>query len=169
MISRARVCYHEAGHHCACCVYAVPVVGITIDSEQPDLYHGEFLAAADIGLEALVVICLSGAAAVQHFFGNVTPDSDHGDIAQARQLLSRRYNELEIGLQLSRYRSAAERLVRTEQARIKTIAELLIERGSLTGEQIAMLWERPRPPAGARDVTSTGAGFEFIGAKAFRS
>jgi hypothetical protein len=95
----------------------------------------------NIGVEAMSVLCLSGAAAEELFCGKIEDDADRIDIAMAREALARRYDALEIGFQLARARDSAEALVRAEwaQQRIRLIAEALFRHGSLSGTEILEL------------------------------
>jgi hypothetical protein len=56
----------------------------------------------------------------------------------ARHYLARRFDPMQIGTEIARLRDAAQRLVRTAwaQQRIPLIAEALLRRGTLAGDEI---------------------------------
>jgi hypothetical protein len=96
---------------------------------------------ASLANEAWVVMCLAGPAAETLFCGPVISGSDGNDIAMAREYLARQFGPLETGFEFERLRGAAERLVATDWARrcIPRIADVLIRRSRLSGEDIAAL------------------------------
>ena len=61
------------------------------------------------------------------------------DRAMARRYPEEHYSEAQLGLQLARMRTAAERLVSSEQTRIEIIAAALLRHGTLSGDQIIEL------------------------------
>jgi hypothetical protein len=92
-------------------------------------------------LETLCVLCLAGPEAERLFCGSIEPGTDSIDIEMTRAGLARRFDPLQIGAEMVRMRGSAERLVRTAWARerIEVIADALLARGTLTGEDIAAL------------------------------
>jgi hypothetical protein len=94
--------------------------------------------------------CLAGRAAEEFFCGKIDDASDRTDIAMAKDYLARAgYDLLEIGFQLNRFRDAAERLVRSEwaQQRIRLIADALLQKGTLSGEEISIYAKQSDPGA----------------------
>ena len=135
-----RAAYHEAGHCLGAIAYGVPIISVTI-SPSPHMLRAHYDAPADIGLEAICILCLAGPASEEYFCGKIDDGSDQTDIATVRKYLSRQYDALQIRFQFDRLRDAADKLVRTEwaQDRIRKIADALLDRGSLTSEDIAAL------------------------------
>jgi hypothetical protein len=86
-------------------------------------------------------MCLCGPAAEQLFCGSIEPGSDRSDIAMAREHLASRIERWRIAAEMVRLRGSAERLVATAwaQARIALIAAALLERGTLSGADIAAI------------------------------
>jgi hypothetical protein len=68
----------------------------------------------------------------------ISDDSDRVDYQMAREYLARQFNPLQVGAELVRYRDAAQRLVRSPwaQHRIGVLADALLQRGSLSADQI---------------------------------
>ena len=56
-------------------------------------------------------------------------------------MLARKYDAMQIGVALARYRDAADKLIRTPwaQQRIRLIADALLRHGSLTGDEIGIM------------------------------
>jgi hypothetical protein len=91
-------------------------------------------------MEATAVLCLAGPASEKYFVGKFDDGGDEGDCVQAREVLARRYDAMQIGAALTRYRDATDSLVRTSWAkRIETIAAALLARGSLSDAEIGGL------------------------------
>ena len=59
----------------------------------------------------------------------------------AHEYLARQLNPLQVGAELTRYRDAAQRLIRSPwaQQRIRLLADALLRHGTLTGEEIVGL------------------------------
>jgi hypothetical protein len=134
---RQRKSFHEAGHCCAAIVYGIPVISVTITNDTPHLHRARYCPPAGIGLECMTTLCLAGPAAEEFFCGPITDGSDRIDIEMARRYLARRFDLLRIEVELGRARDAAGRLVKDQQQRIRAIAAALLERGTLSGEDIA--------------------------------
>jgi hypothetical protein len=136
-----RAAYHEAGHCAAALAYGIPIISVTIDADIPHLHWGRYRAQHDAGLECMVTLCLVGPAAEAYFCGSIEDGADRFDIEMARQHLVRRFEPLLIAAEIARLRDAAERLVRTPWAerRIRLVAEALLQRGTLSGEEICGL------------------------------
>jgi hypothetical protein len=120
----------------------VPIISCTIDPEHPHLLRDDYRAFDPaFWVEVMTVLCLSGPAAEEYFVGAFDDDADKGDIMQAREILARQYGPLQIGFALTRYKDAADRLVRTEwaQQRIPLIANALLQRGTLTADEIGVI------------------------------
>jgi hypothetical protein len=100
------------------------------------MHRAAYHAPPGIGVEVMATLALAGPSAEEFFVGRIEDGSDQIDVAMARDYLSRKYNPLEIGFQLRRHRDAADKLVSWAMQRIKLIADALLRRGSLTGEQI---------------------------------
>jgi hypothetical protein len=132
-----RIATHEAGHVGAALQFGIPIIRVTIDAATPHLHRGHYRALHGVALEAMCILCLSGPAAEEYLVGPITDDSDHIDIEMARGYLARRFDVVQIGVELGRARTAARRLVRDQQQRIRLIATALLERGTMTGEDIA--------------------------------
>jgi hypothetical protein len=141
MDSWRRTSVHEAGHAVAAITYAVPIISVSIDAATPHLLRGRYLPPHDVGLECLVTFILAGPAAEQQFCGPITDDGDALDIASARRYLAQRFEPVQVGAELMRLRGSAERLVRSDWARrrIAVIADALLERGTLSGADIAAI------------------------------
>lgn len=138
---RERCSYHESGHVLAAIVFGVPLVRVSIDADVgPHTHCARWRAAhPDLGLESMVILTCAGRAAEELFCGTDGADADQGDLANARAYLARAIaNPLQAAVQLSLYKSAAERLVRSEFARdrIRVLADALLRHGTLSGEQI---------------------------------
>ena len=136
---RRRCAIHEAGHAVAALAYAIPLVSITIAADRPHLHRGHYHPLdVDFGLECMVTLCLAGPEAEREFCGSISDDSDRTDYEMARDYLSRQFGPLQIGAELARFRDAAQRRVRSPwaQRRIVAIADALLQRGSLSAEQI---------------------------------
>ena len=128
----------ESGHAAACRVYGLPIISLTIDG-RPHLDRGGFRRESNAAAEALAVVCLSGPAAEELCCGPIIDGSDLVDERQARNYLHAVYPDGQIEFQLRRMRTAAERLVASERARIEVVADALLQRGSLTGAAVIEL------------------------------
>jgi hypothetical protein len=137
---KCRVAFHEAGHCAAAILFRIPVTRVTIENGGC-LYRGHYSGPAGIGLERIVMMCLSGPAAEEFFCGPIEDGADRVDYAMARRYLARRFHALHIGAEIVRLRDAAERLVRTDwaQRRIWLIAVALLRHGTLTGDEIGVM------------------------------
>jgi hypothetical protein len=83
------------------------------------------------------IFCLSGPAAERLFCGAISDDSDRIDIEMCREsLFLSGFNAFAVAAEIARLRTAADRLVRSEQDRIRLIAQALLRHQRLTGEQI---------------------------------
>ena len=125
---RERCAYHDAGHVCAALVLGVPVISVSIDDE-PHMHRARYRAPHDLGLETIVVLCLSGPASEILFCGPITDGGDEPDLQMARDHLSRAIADpLRAAAELSRCCAAAERLVRSAwpQQRIRLLADALL-------------------------------------------
>ncbi len=93
----------------------------------------------------MVTLCLAGPEAEKAFCGPITDDSDRADYEMAyemaRRYLAQQLEPLRAAAELVRYRDAAQRLVRSPwaQARIGQIANGLLQRGTLSTEEIIEL------------------------------
>jgi hypothetical protein len=144
------------------------IISASIAANKPHMHRGHYCAPiGTFSAESMATLALSGPAAERLFCGEITDDSDQIDMAMAREYLARPYEPALILVELNRHRAAADRLVITEQSRIRRIADALLRRGALRGAEISSLFERPRPPAGFREKDYSSP-VEFIGADAFR-
>ena len=112
---------------------------MTIAADTPHLHRPHYRAPHDCGLETIVTLCLSGPAAEELFFGSIEDGGDQGDLQIAREYVSRAIsNSLQAAAELARCRDAAQRLVRSAWAtrHIRLLAGALMQRGTLTGEEI---------------------------------
>jgi hypothetical protein len=136
-----RISIHEAGHAVAALVFAVPIIRVTIENDTPHLHRGRYRAEANLALECMVTLCLSGPKAEKEFCGPISDNSDRVDYQMAYEYLARQLNPLQVGGELVRYRDAAQRLVRSAWARhrIRLLADALLRHGTLTGEQISAI------------------------------
>ena len=141
MDSWRRTALHEAGHAVAAMTFAIPIISISIVAAVPHLRRARYQPRHDAGLESLVVMCLAGPAAEQLFCGSIESDTDRTDIEMARRYLAQRLQPVQIAAEMMRLRGSAERLVRLPwaQRRIERIAAALLERGTLSGADIAAL------------------------------
>jgi hypothetical protein len=136
-----RYAWHESGHAVAAITFAIPIICVSIEHDNPHLLRGHYRPPRDIGLETLCVLCLAGPEAERLFFGSIEPGTDSIDIEMVRKGLARRFGPLRIGAEMMRMRGSAEALVRLPWARrrIELIADALLTRGTLSGEDIAAL------------------------------
>ena len=118
-----RAAYHELGHVIAAITYGIPIISVSINSTTPQMHRGNYQAPADIGLEAICILCLAGPASEEYFCGKIDDGSDQTDIATVRKYLSRQYDALQIRFQFDRLRDAADKLVRDPwaQERIRVV------------------------------------------------
>jgi hypothetical protein len=123
----------------AALAFGIPIISVTIENGTPHLHRGRYRAQHDAGLECMATLCLAGPAAEAYFCGSIQDGADRIDIDMARQYLARRFEPLRIAVEIARLCDAAERLVRTPWAeqRIRLVADALLRRGTLTGEDIA--------------------------------
>jgi hypothetical protein len=133
-----RRAYHESGHAVAAITFAIPIISVSIDAAMPHLQRGRYRPPHDAGLESLVVMCLCGPEAERMAFGAIEDGTDATDLAMARRYLAKRLEPVQLAAEMMRLRGSAERLVRTvwARARIEVIADALLARGTLTGEEI---------------------------------
>ena len=135
---RKRAAYHESGHCTAAIAFAIPIIRVTI-ADRPHL-HRELYHPPDagFGLECMVTLCLAGPEAEKEFCGPITDNSDRIDYQMAYEYLARQLHPLQVGAELTRYRDAAQRLVRSQwaQQRILRVADSLLQNGSLSAEEI---------------------------------
>jgi hypothetical protein len=114
-------------------------LSVTIE-DRPNMRRGRYTAEHAFGLECLTVLCLAGIAAEEMFFGPIPdPAAIQQDLQMAREHVARSIaNPLQAAVQLSLYKSAAERLVRSAwaQQRIRVLADALLRCGTLSGEEI---------------------------------
>lgn len=139
-VAARRRSFHEAGHCCCAIQFGIPIISVTNNSTTPHMLRGHYCApSGDIGVGVMATLCLSGPASETFFCGRIDDGSDATDIAMAREYLSRRYDALRIGTELTRHRDAAERLVRDQAQRIQQIADALLRHGTLSGEQLSSI------------------------------
>jgi hypothetical protein len=136
MSLRERCAYHEQ----ATPQRRLPsAFAVSIANDRPHLRRGDYRAHDEhFGLEAILVLCLSGPEAEEEFCGPITDDGDRIDYEMACEYLARQLNPLQVGGELVRCRDAARRLVRSAwaQQRIVAIADALLRNGSLSGDEI---------------------------------
>jgi hypothetical protein len=118
---------------------------VTIEGDRPHLLRDRFRQERSLATEALAIVCLSGPAAEQLFFG---PDGgDEIDQQMARRYLRACFADSEIEFQMLRMRYGAERLVASEQTKIEIVADALLRLGTLSGDEVAeLLVPRHRKP-----------------------
>ena len=87
-----RTCYHEAGHTAAAVAFGIPIVRVSVANATPAMMHrGNYRAPTpDLGLEAMVTLCLAGPASEEMFCGPITDGGGQTDYEMARRYLSRR-------------------------------------------------------------------------------
>jgi hypothetical protein len=132
-----RIAHHEAGHTCACIVYGVPLLSVTV-VDRPLARRGRLRGG--LGVEIVGTICFAGPAAEELFCG-LPASADRGDridYEMAYAHLRRHVGPLRRGLEFERARDSARALVRTAWARsrIPVLAEALQRHGTLDVEQI---------------------------------
>jgi hypothetical protein len=143
---RHRISIHEAGHACACVVYAVPIISVTI-AEPPHLQRGPLRwplrgpLPSGQALEIIGVICFSGPSAEELFCGPPPPGDDGGerrDYEMAYEHLQQQVGPLRLGLEFSRLRDSARALVRTPWAQrsILALAAALLHAGTLDADAV---------------------------------
>jgi hypothetical protein len=135
----ARIAVHESGHCVAALTYGVPIIHVTIAADGPHLFRDCFSMPANLALESLCVLCLSGPAAEEYFCGRVNDGGDETDYDMAREYLARAgCDTLTVEAGIKQARDGADRLVRTPWAeqRIRVIAGALLKRGILSGAEI---------------------------------
>ena len=141
LLQRRRA-YHESGHAAAVLTFGIPVIDATISGDRAYMLRDYYCApTAGIGIETMATLCLAGPSSEEFFVGKFNDGSDTGDLAQAREVLARQFDAMQIGAALNRYRDAADKLVRTPwaQQRIRLIADALLRHGSLTGDEIGIM------------------------------
>ena len=95
-------------------------------------------------------MCLAGSEGERLFFAGSGDDyyGDAIDLDMVRRYLQPR-SELEFVAEVARLRAAARRLVAAERAKITVIAAALMQRGSLSGDEVVgLLHDRIRPQWG---------------------
>ncbi len=130
--------------------YGITIRHCTIANDRPHLRRQRLTRApsADTGLQALCILCLIGSIGEQIFCGAADDGGGDRDHVMAREILaSAGFNLLQIEAEIMRASLAADRLVRSEQHRIRVIANALMQRGSLSGADILCLLERRRSVA----------------------
>jgi hypothetical protein len=92
----------------------------------------------ELAIEVVATICLAGPAGEEFFFGPgpVTDEGARTDLRMARTYLEPCYPEIMIGAHLQRLHTAAERLVRDARPRIRAIADALMTKTRLSGDEI---------------------------------
>jgi hypothetical protein len=133
-----RIAHHEAGHACACIVYGVPLISVTV-VDRPLVRRGRLRGG--LGVEIVGTICFAGPAAEELFCGLAAP-ADRGnriDYEMAYAHLQRHVGPLRRGLEFERARDSARALVRTSWAQrvIPVLAEALQRYGTLDGDQVS--------------------------------
>jgi hypothetical protein len=136
-----RAAFHEAGHCAAAIIFGIPIIHVTIEADAGHLYRGHYRERAYLGLERIVTMCLAGPAAEEFFCGPIEDGTDRADYAMARHYLARRFDPLQIGVEIARLRDASHRLVRTPwaQQRIRLVAAALLHHRTLTGDEIGVM------------------------------
>jgi hypothetical protein len=131
---------HEAGHAAACLVAGIEIRYLGIIG-SPHLRRARWYARTDLEVEQLVTVCLAGPAAEELYCGKITDGGARTDLRMARAFPARHFNPWQVGVELARMRDAAQRLVRTPFAaeKIPLIADALLMRGTLTGDELTML------------------------------
>jgi hypothetical protein len=103
----------------------IPIIRVSIADDRPHVHRGRYHAQdANLGLECLCVLYLSGPEAEKEFCGTITDDSDRVNYQMAYEFLARQLNPLQIGGALVRFRDAAQRLVRSQS----TVHLMLVRR-----------------------------------------
>lgn len=107
-------------------------------------FRGRYRERADLAIECMVTMALSGPAAETFYVGAIGDGSDRADIEMARTYSAQRLHPAQIGMALARLRTAADALVQTPWARdrIRLIATALVKCGSLSGAEISELTTR---------------------------
>lgn len=148
---RERNAYHEAGHTVAAVVYGVPILYVTVAEHDAHLQRGGYQQQLDLSVEALAVISLAGPAAERLFFGEAPASAIARDLQMAQNFLAKRYGTLETLHQLACLRQSAAWLVCDQRERIEGLARALLQRTTLSADEIAKrLAEYPAElPAGA--------------------
>ncbi len=135
-----RCAYHEGSHATACLCLGIPIIRVCIDTARPHLHRADYHPPSGIGLQAMCILALSGPIGEQYFCGAANDGSDQADVEMAKSFLARAgFDLLGVEAEIMRFRAAAERLVCTEQRRIRLIADALLKRGSLTAQEIYQL------------------------------
>jgi hypothetical protein len=90
-----------------------------IEADRERTRDSELALAGIIGrkqtwsLECMVTLCLAGPEAERKFCCSINEGSDRIDYRMAYEYLARQLNPVQIGAELTRYRDAAQRLVRS--------------------------------------------------------
>jgi hypothetical protein len=140
--ARRRAAFHESGHTPAALTFGAPIIAVTIDGELPHLHRGHWHSDSAMALANMCVLCLAGPAAEEFFVRPIIDGADRVDVEMAKRYLAEAgVDPLLIGVEIGRCRDAANGLVRTDWARdrIQLIAAALLERGTLSGEEICGL------------------------------
>jgi hypothetical protein len=135
---RERAAYHEASHVAACLCLGIAFHYASIDG-RPHLLRGHYRQQHDLGVECLAVMSMAGSVGEEYFCGEITDGGDRIDLEMARGYLAQRFGPLRIGVEFERARAAARRLVIDQKQRIQRIAAALLDRGSLSNEDISAI------------------------------
>jgi hypothetical protein len=140
MVTLKREAVHEAGHCAACIWLGFPILHVSI-GERAYLRRG---GSSSAKLQRLAVVCLAGPAAEKAFFGSVPKGCCVTDERMAFDFLMRHLfyappDKVEPWLRHAR--GVAGRLVRSPWGKwhINVIADALLRRGMLTGDEIRAL------------------------------
>ena len=142
--------FHEAGHAVACyrLFHRLDYVSILSTSEYrgcmkgaDEDWHERPAGTSDAQIRAhiakIATITLAGGAAVEKLFGGMRDVEMRHDIRAARDLLeSVAETGEELDIFIDRCWSQARRLVRKEWRAIKAVAVALMERKTLSGEDV---------------------------------
>lgn len=151
-----RTAYHEAGHAVAASLLDdVSLVAVTVVPGDTGPGHCLWQASAEGSVEPQVMVCLAGISACAAFSGRNEWERSRLDFEVIDELVATLgigANEKERDAYLERLIKRTEELVHSApwQAAITAVAEALIERQTLQGDEVSAIIQSA-PPAEASE------------------
>jgi hypothetical protein len=167
-----RAAFHEAGHTVAAHYFDVPIVRVSIEhTPYPRLTTGNYLKHAPIWAENFAMLTLAGPAAEGLNCDEDTSDAAAHDARARRYLATLQLDPPQVEAELMRLHGRARWFVRTEwaQKRILSVAEALLERGMLSGEDVKAVCGPGCAVPGCEFIVKPDSRFEWLAALKTRS